>query len=106
MFDEGVVVNDFERNAWWEYKGAFTIKTTPEQDALITTYVEQRRRNPGRYNLLSGRHCGGFVQDALRAGGIDPFGHNVAHPGAVFEVLKALNDAGIDLMRHFPVPVP
>lgn len=23
--------------------------------------------------LLSGRHCGTFVQDALRAGGIDPF---------------------------------
>jgi hypothetical protein len=73
-------------------KDRITIKTTPEQDARIEAYIAQRTLDPGRYNLLSGRHCGGFVQGALRAGGIEPFG-DVASPGAFFDALKTVNGA-------------
>ena len=73
------------------------IKTTEEQDRKIEAFILERRRNPGIYNL-AGRSCGSFVQDALRAGGIDPVG-TVGGPGSFFELRKALNEAGTDFTK-------
>jgi len=103
LLDRGVVVDDLVRKARNELKDKMTIDTTPEQDARIQAYIEQRRANPGNYNLLTGRHCGGFVQGALRAGGISPFG-DVAAPGSFFDALKALNNAGVDFRQPSPGP--
>ena len=94
-FDNGTVSRDLRRNTPDESKGSCTIKTTLEQDAKIQAYIDERTQNPGRYNILSGRHCGGFVQGALRAGGIDLF-RDVAIPGSFFDALKALNAAGVE----------
>ncbi len=93
-FGRGVVLPDRVRNRPHEYRGSVTIKTTPEQDAKIQAYINERTTNPGYYNL-AGRNCGGFVQGALRAGGISPFG-DVASPRAFFDALNALNDARVD----------
>lgn len=99
-FDGGIVLSDLQR-----YEGPdqlvefFVIKTTPQQDERISAYIARRTLAPGRYNILSGRHCGGFVQDALRAGEIDPL-PTVLSPAGFFEALRALRDAGMD----FTVP--
>jgi hypothetical protein len=65
---------------------------------MIQDYINQRMRDPGRYNILSGRNCGNFVIEALRAGGIDPI-PDVASPRSVYEALKALHDARVDFMQ-------
>ena len=105
LFDRGLVLKDSVRYTPDNFKDSVTIKTTPEQDARIQAYINQRTSNPGNYNLLSGRHCGGFVQGALRAGGISPFG-DVAGPGSFFDALKALNDAGVDFRQTSAGPAP
>jgi hypothetical protein len=105
LSDRGIVLEDSVRNTPDEFKDSVTIKTTPEQDAGIQAYIDQRTSNPGNYNALSGRHCGGFVQGALRAGGISPFG-DVASPRAFFDALKALNDAGVDFRQRVPGYTP
>jgi hypothetical protein len=105
LVDRGVVVRDSLRKAQNEFKDDIRIDTTPEQDARIQVYIDQRRGNPGHYNLLTGRHCGGFVQGALRAGGISPFG-DVAGPGSFFEALKTLNNAGVDFRQPTPGHAP
>jgi uncharacterized protein RhaS with RHS repeats len=46
------------------------IRTTQKQDAAVQAFINQRRTNPGEYRLF-GRSCVTFVQDALRAAGID-----------------------------------
>ena len=45
------------------------IATTPEQDQAMQAVIDQRRRNPGNYNLY-GRNCTKFVEDVLRPAGI------------------------------------
>jgi RHS repeat-associated protein len=98
-FDQGVVLNDSARVWDWEWVGdPLIIKTTPKQDQMIREFIKQRTTEPGRYNILSGRHCGGFVQEALRKGKIDPY-PDVANPGSFFEALKALNDARVDFTQ-------
>jgi RHS repeat-associated protein len=98
---EGVIVFDSIRQPASDFRDVITIGTTSEQDRKILAYIDQRWANPGRYNILSGRHCGGFVQEALRAGGIDPF-PDVASPGGFFNGLKALWSAGVDFTRDVP----
>jgi RHS repeat-associated protein len=100
-FDEGVIVFDAIRQAPWDFMDLITLRTTSDQDQKIQAYIDQRWANPGRYNILSGRHCGGFVQEALRAGGIDPF-PDVASPGGFFKALKALWGAGRDFRGGVP----
>jgi RHS repeat-associated protein len=101
-FDAGVVVRDLARQPREDLLGSpLVIKTTAQQDKLIQAAIDARRTNPGRYNLLSGRHCGGFVQEALRAGGIDPIG-DVASPASVFETLQTLQEAGVDFTKGVP----
>ena len=46
-----------------------TIPTTPEQDRLIQDLLNQRRNNPGNYNLYN-RNCTTTVNEALGAAGI------------------------------------
>jgi RHS repeat-associated protein len=99
-FDRGRIASDLERHDF-ELKGfqrSMTIKTNPEQDRLIQAYIDQRRADPGRYNVFSGRHCGDFVQEALRAGGIDPF-PQVLSPLSVYEGLRVLMDDNMDFTQ-------
>jgi hypothetical protein len=93
-FNMGVVLPDIARNREDEFLESITIKTTPEQDQAVQDFINARTANPGLY-ALSGRHCGTFVQDALRAAGIDPF-PNVVSPKSVFEALRAMQYAGVD----------
>jgi hypothetical protein len=65
---------------------------------MIQDYINRRRTDPGRYNIFSGRHCGNFVLDALRAGGIDPI-PDVASPRSIYQALKELHDAGVDFTQ-------
>jgi hypothetical protein len=102
MFDNGVVLPDLERfGEWGNVKDVIIIGTIGEQDRQIQEFIDRRRRDPKNYNSLSGRHCGGFVQDALLAAGITPF-PKVANPGSFFNALKALNDAGVDFKWGVP----
>ncbi len=66
-----------------------TIKTTPLQDVAIQRYIDERRARPGWYNVLSGRHCGGFVREALGKGGIDIRIPN-DNPNWIFGAVEAL----------------
>jgi uncharacterized protein RhaS with RHS repeats len=101
LSDPGIVLRDLDRQKLAEKKDEILLKTTSEQDRLMQAAIDKRTRQPGNYNALSGRHCGGFVQEALRAAGIDPF-PDVANPGSVFESLKRLNDTGTDFTKGVP----
>jgi RHS repeat-associated protein len=97
-FNTGVVMPDSVRNRHDEFLDEFlesiTIKTTPEQDRAVQDFINARTANPGFY-ALSGRHCGDFVQDALRAAGIDPF-EDVLSPDSFFKGLQAMKASGVD----------
>lgn len=45
------------------------IPTSPAQDADVQNYIDDRKANPGNYNLYN-RQCTDFVRGALRAGGV------------------------------------
>jgi hypothetical protein len=60
----------------------------------VQDFINARTANPGFY-ALSGRHCGDFVQDALRAAGIDPF-EDVLSPDSFFKGLQAMKASGVD----------
>src|SRR5258708_7364925 len=47
------------------------IHTTPQQDDAMNHAINVRLQNPGKYNLY-GRNCTAFVEDVLRAGGLNP----------------------------------
>ncbi len=46
------------------------IRTSPEQDAAVKAYIENRRTNPGHYDLYN-RQCTDFVNGGLRAGNVE-----------------------------------
>jgi RHS repeat-associated protein len=50
-------------------RNTLLIRTTPQQDAAVQKFINNRMRNPGMYNLYQ-RQCTDFVKDALRAAGI------------------------------------
>jgi RHS repeat-associated protein len=102
-FSLGVVLPDWLRNQPGGLVDSITLVTTPEQDRAIQEFINSRTAEPGYY-ILSGRHCGTFVQDALRAGGIDPF-EPVASPLSVFMTLKAMKEAAVDFSVGVTRPV-
>jgi RHS repeat-associated protein len=46
------------------------LPATPQQDRAMQEVINQRRSNPGNYNLY-GRNCARFVEDVLSAGGFE-----------------------------------
>lgn len=46
-----------------------TIRTTPAQDKAIQNVIDNRKRNPGNYDL-NNRNCSTTVRDALGAAGV------------------------------------
>jgi RHS repeat-associated protein len=105
-FNTGVVLPDSLRNREDEFLESITIETTPEQDRAVQDFINARTANP-RFYALSGRHCGDFVQGALRAAGIDPFG-DVLSPDSFFNALQAMQNSGVDFSagvgRRAPLP--
>ncbi|MBI3825730.1 MAG: RHS repeat protein, partial [Candidatus Rokubacteria bacterium] len=82
-----------------EYPGqdpeVIILRTTSDQDAIITKGIAERRANPGPY-FLGGRHCGNFVEDLLNQAGIPTFS---GQPNLLFEDLRRRNKGGEDFRR-------
>jgi RHS repeat-associated protein len=93
----GVVTYDFLQKPPGDFKEEFVMKTSPQQDEHIRAYIEGRTRAPGTY-FLPGRNCVMFVQDALRAAGIEPV-HTVAGPRSFYELVKSLHTTGTDFTK-------
>ncbi len=84
----GGVFNDANMN------GAATViylhhRTTPEQDQAMQQAINQRMRNPGKYNL-TGRNCATFVEDVLQAGNVIDSQSGDYHPWFVYEWLETI----------------
>ncbi|HEY1525241.1 MAG TPA: RHS repeat-associated core domain-containing protein [Candidatus Angelobacter sp.] len=63
-----------------------TLPTTPEQDKAMQKVIDDRTKNPGKYNLY-GRNCAKFVEDVLRAGGLKDV-PDTKYPEDLFNNLK------------------
>jgi len=63
------------------------IRTTPEQDRAMQQLIDQRNANHGNYNLY-GRNCSRFVEDVLRAGGLNP--PDTTYPHDLFNFLRSI----------------
>lgn len=66
-----------------------TIRTTPAQDTVVQTFIQNARNNQQQeYNLCSNQ-CTGFVRGALQAGGIPvPGDSNSIMPGTFFNQIE------------------
>jgi RHS repeat-associated protein len=93
----GVVDYDFLRKPFTDFKDEIVLRTTTEQDDLIRAYIAGRSKKPGMYSL-AGRNCVMFVQDALRAAGIDPV-HTIAGPRSFYELVQELHTGGTDFTQ-------
>lgn len=64
---EGVVQPDTTYAAVEEV----TVRTSPEQDKVMQAIIDEALHNPkGRIYNLYGRNCAVFVEEVLRAGGL------------------------------------
>src|SRR5262245_16702027 len=99
---DGVVLPDSLRNGPNDFIDSITLKTTPAQDKAIQDFINARTADPRDYFVL-GRHCGAFVQGALRQAGINPF-DDVVSPLSVFRALKQMQDAGVDFSAGVQPP--
>lgn len=52
--------------------GSATIKLSPEQDTAVSSYIDSEKAARSDYHFHE-NNCVIFAQDALRAGGIDPY---------------------------------
>jgi hypothetical protein len=69
------------------------IKTTPQQDAKVQKYIDDRIKNPGKYNLYD-TQCTDFVEQALRSAGL-PVPQDTIVPNTFFnELVPLLYNAG------------
>jgi RHS repeat-associated protein len=66
----GLVLNDQAKHPGGTPE-IIIIHTTPQQDDAMNHAINLRLQNPGDYNLY-GRNCTRFVEDVLKAGGLDP----------------------------------
>ena len=88
---------------------SITLRTTADQDRMVQDFINAVTRDPGRYNLpaIGGRQCGVFVQQALAEAGIQPLPTLVASPVSFFQLLQALQNAGVDFSQGIsPGQVP
>ena len=62
-------VKDDDTEEAGEDSESLTIPTTKEQDEKMQKAIDDRKKNPGKYNLY-GRNCAEFCRDVLKAGGV------------------------------------
>jgi RHS repeat-associated protein len=85
--DPGRMLDDRAHHPGVTPEGA-VIHTTPEQDAAMQAAIDERKRNPGNYNL-HGRNCSRFVGDVLKAGGVGGV-PDTRYPRDLYETLKEI----------------